>query len=58
MVRGISFVWVRKLVGKGSLVFLDHLRDVSVEYISIELVSVVSNFRMCFLQVYWVCQFR
>ncbi|WMV26022.1 hypothetical protein MTR67_019407, partial [Solanum verrucosum] len=44
----ISFVWARKLVGKGCLAYLAHIRDVEAESPSMEFIPVVSEFKEVF----------
>ncbi|WMV40784.1 hypothetical protein MTR67_034169 [Solanum verrucosum] len=45
----ISFIWARKLVGQGCLVYLAHIRDVDIESPSIESIPAVSEFKEVFL---------
>ena len=42
--RIISFIWDIKMVGKGCLAYLDHIRDVKVKSLSIDSIPVVSEF--------------
>ncbi|WMV32715.1 hypothetical protein MTR67_026100 [Solanum verrucosum] len=44
----ISFIRARKLVGKGCLAYLAHIRDVDVEFPSIDSIHVVSEFKEVF----------
>ena len=53
-VRIISFLRAKKMVSKGYLAFLAHLKDDTTQVPSIESVSVVREFWMCSLQIFLV----
>lgn len=47
-VKVISSIPSRKLVKQGCLAYLNHIRDVEVEYLSVECINVVRGFREMF----------
>ena len=54
-VRIISFLRAKRMVSKGCLAFLAHLRDDTSQVPSIESVSIVREFLDMFLQTFLVC---